>query len=747
MGLNQPMLQKAASIFWMCALLSVCSIAQVQAAPKGCEPPQLLLIADFSNSMNWGINGQQNGIPSKLTVLRQAYQSVLMSFDNKINFGLITFTTSTHKRPSPGYPGDICSIQDPIITLHVPVGPKTAQRCVTKLNSLRAEGCTPMYPALQKAVQHYRSVIPQDTVKNRRRYVAILTDGVPNTGCPNYLTSKDSRACGQYLVQEVQKLRSLNVGGSHYDIKTYVIGFGNATTSLDTRNLNDMARAGGTSRYFQASDLSQLQKALQTIANSASGKAELCNGKDDNCNGQTDENLTQTCQGACGSGTRTCVLGKWTNCSAPATKGKEVCNNKDDDCNGIIDDNLTRECPKTNNCAASKKSVCVAGQWTGCTGGSTPKEVCNNKDDDCDGSIDEDTFRTCKTACGTGRQACISGDWSTCSAPTPSIELCDGLDNDCDGEVDEIAEVKCNGQCIAGKCYRKCNASECPGGYTCSGKICVEKKCEAPCAAGEICRLGNCVPVDCSQPNGQCNAGDICRNKKCVRNVCLGVTCGKGQFCRDGKCQLACDTVSCTPTQRCVDGRCIEDPCAGKTCPTGQACHNGVCKASTGCPQSPCPSTQACINGICVDDLCADVTCPNPNGKCIDGQCFGPQGPIHHDPSDPTKKLPPKTNPGTSTDGGAPTGPGTPTGPRPPRVKGGGCGVCSLSASDPSFPLSLLFLFVLLPFAARRKKQLASQTLTPLRELVHFLYQDILQIKEVLHVDCTHTSRTRTCTL
>ncbi|MEW6382033.1 MAG: MopE-related protein [bacterium] len=112
----------------------------------------------------------------------------------------------------------------------------------------------------------------------------------------------------------------------------------------------------------------------------------------------------------------------------------EVCDGKDNDCDGRIDEDLTQSC--STACGTGEKT-CENGQWTACTILKPKLEVCDGKDNDCDGRIDEDLTQSCSTACGTGEKTCKNGQWTACTAPQPGSEVCDGKDNDCDGRIDE----------------------------------------------------------------------------------------------------------------------------------------------------------------------------------------------------------------------------------------------------------------------------------------------------------------------
>ncbi len=135
---------------------------------------------------------------------------------------------------------------------------------------------------------------------------------------------------------------------------------------------------------------------------------------------------------------------------------KEVCDNKDNDCNGIINDNLIRTCGLSNvgECKFGT-STCPDGTWDKCQGNIDPmEEICDNVDNDCDGVIDENC--PCNTGetlecgidigvCSIGVQKCIAARWSECiGSVTPTAETCDSKDNDCDGIIDNNIVTACS---------------------------------------------------------------------------------------------------------------------------------------------------------------------------------------------------------------------------------------------------------------------------------------------------------------
>jgi hypothetical protein len=339
--------------------------------------------------------------------------------------------------------------------------------------------------------------------------------------------------------------------------------------------------------------------------------AEVCNNKDDDCDGYIDNakgnrrsyTLKQACKSACGTGTETCISGRWRNCTV-APKG-EVCDGKDNDCDGRVDNQKGSSSSIYRTCYAGRcrgKQYCTSGKWATCKPDASGAEVCNNKDDDCDGKIDNAPGQTnytlkrpCTSACGTGTETCIGGRWRNCTTASKA-EVCDGKDNDCDGKIDN---VKGSSTAIT----QNCRVGRCNGKQTCSsGKWQTCKPSAAPTA--EICnnKDDNC--------DGYIDNASGQRRSYTLKQTCK-TACGTGtEVCLGGRwrnCTVAPKTEICDGKDNDCDGK--VDNVKGASSPISRKCSVGRCSGQQQCQAgkwATCQTTTAPAAEICnnQDDDC-----------------------------------------------------------------------------------------------------------------------------------------------
>jgi hypothetical protein len=117
-------------------------------------------------------------------------------------------------------------------------------------------------------------------------------------------------------------------------------------------------------------------------------------------------------------GERECKASGLTDCSASAP-AQEACNGADDDCDGSVDEETSgKACTipsELGNCPGTEE--CIGGKIV-CQGKEASQEACNGKDDDCDGAVDEGFDDTDKD----GVADCLEND-------KDGDAISDGLDN------------------------------------------------------------------------------------------------------------------------------------------------------------------------------------------------------------------------------------------------------------------------------------------------------------------------------
>ena len=421
-----------------------------------------------------------------------------------------------------------------------------------------------------------------------------------------------------------------------------------------------------------------------TCSDPASSSSELCNGLDDDCDGLTDEpwlaQLGSDCGvGACAGGEYECATsGADVVCDTMPASGQlnagtkdkselDVCDAVDNDCDGATDENFTP--PLGEPCDGPDDDLCLNGTYECNDPGTNVEcvetlsdlvEVCDNVDNDCDGSTDEgltgviDAGCDDDGACGEAGQTtalCTAGVWA-CSYNSPNYQeghefgLCDDVDNDCDGETDE--DFKAGGAVVYTEpdgvtthtLGSSCGLGGCEGGeVVCDPVFAGQLTCDSlGDISADIC---NAVDDDCDGstdedflPGGPISYEDPNSD---VTGLQLGQGCGFGAcdggeiVCSEGG--LECSSEGLASEELCdfidndCDGATDEDFKAGgavvytepdgvTTHTLGSSCGLGYCDGGTVvcdpvfAGQLTCSSLGAISTDICnsLDDDCDGET-------------------------------------------------------------------------------------------------------------------------------------------
>jgi hypothetical protein len=262
---------------------------------------------------------------------------------------------------------------------------------------------------------------------------------------------------------------------------------------------------------------------------------EICNYIDDDCNLLEDDTgyECKTCNQSDGD---ICIGGEFCKSSYIDVLDTNSCCT--DECETACIEGDTKECGNDTGVCKKGIQVCHKKEWSSCINASyATTEYCNNLDDSCDGIIDnvENIFK-----CG-----CYNGS-------SPSIEIFDEKDNDCDREIDENTT-----------CEDK-NGSECISSENCDGTLitgtevdfCCSKDCSNDCISGET--------KTCGKNIGLCKEGMItCENA--LWGECEGGILPVNETCNnvDEDCDGVVDNIIDTSKCRCFNSTSIMELCNG----------------------------------------------------------------------------------------------------------------------------------------------------------------------------------------
>ncbi|MFW5920424.1 MAG: vWA domain-containing protein [Polyangiales bacterium] len=210
------------------------------------DPPDMLLTVDISGSMCSPLLDMIGSMTTKLKIMKDALDMLVMSKEARINFGLMLFPDDNMCAPG---------------TVRNEIAPRNAGPIMSTLSSLNTGffgcptshgGATPTHTSLQAALDYYETI----PVNEIGRYVLLATDGLPN--CGPELPDGGTEETVDETVAAIEALADV-------DIQTYVLGFG-ADITGDPDALDRMATAGGTGMPYSATSAAELDAALDSIA-------------------------------------------------------------------------------------------------------------------------------------------------------------------------------------------------------------------------------------------------------------------------------------------------------------------------------------------------------------------------------------------------------------------------------------------------------------------------------------------------
>jgi hypothetical protein len=271
----------------------------------------------------------------------------------------------------------------------------------------------------------------------------------------------------------------------------------------------------------------------------------------------------------------------------------------------------------------------LASGWSGCTSPEPSGELCDGVDNDCNGVVDDGLVEgeTCENAVdgvGTcsGLQYCLGGQGWVCQAAVPELEICDGKDNDCDGDVDEDFKT---GDIYTDDAHcGACNVSCALGFPNAAATSCT--------VFGELaqCAVAGCLPGYVKLNDFQCIAEAASLCQPCTGDeTCLGESAAcldlpEGDYCgkacdgvEDCPAGYGCDVVVGVDSKQCVPST-ESCTCSGSNTGLARACVETWIPEQPGLPISTCQGWESCT-----DDGWGACALPDEYCDSLDNDCDG----------------------------------------------------------------------------------------------------------------------------